>query len=111
MNILTFNGTHHINTEERNTLEARFDSRASFCGKASYSEENNVAMLFSYNTPVLFKDSKDNLYINADVEESLLLSNTTSRHIKEFIKQFCNRAVPTKQEIKDFYDFHMEVAC
>lgn len=111
MNILTFNGSHHINTEERITLDARFDSRSSFYGKATYSKENDVAVLFSYNTPVLFKDSKDNLYINADVEESLLLSQTTLRHIKEFIKQFCNCAVPTKQEIKDFYDFHVEVVC
>lgn len=111
MNVLTCNGTYHINTEKRITLEAHFDSRGTFCGKASYSKENNVIMLFSNNTPVLFKDSKDNLYINADIKESSLLSNTTLRHIKEFIKQFCNRATPTKQEIKDFYDFHIEVNC
>lgn len=108
MKILTCNGTYHIDTKERITLEAKFDSRASFYGKANYSKGNNVAILFSYNAPVLFKDNNDNLYINKNVDSHLLLSTTTLRHIKEFVQQFCNRAVPTKQEIKDFYDFSIE---
>lgn len=65
-------------------LEPRFDTRKSFYGKAHIIDhENGMFELQSYNTIV-------SRCINGKVEELGKWSNTTTRHQKEFRKQFEN---------------------
>ena len=63
-------------------LTPQLDSRQSFYRKAIV-EDNR---LYSYDTFVC--EVKDNeYYLNGDISRDLLLSQTTMRHIKEFIYQ------------------------
>ena len=63
-------------------LQARYDSRKSFYKKANiYKDENGVLYLLSYNTIV--SQCK-----NGIVEHFGKWSQTTTRHQKEFEKQF-----------------------
>lgn len=65
-------------------LEARFDARKSFYGKAKIIDhENGTFELQSYNTIV-------SRCVNGKVEELGKFSNTTTRHQKEFRRQFEN---------------------
>ena len=65
-------------------LEARFDARKSFYGKAHVIDhENGTFELQSYDTIV-------SRCVNGNVEELGKFSNTTTRHQKEFRKQFEN---------------------
>ena len=63
-------------------LSARYDARASFYGKAHVIDhENGTLELQSYNTIV-------SRCINGKVEHLGRWSQTTSRHQREFEKQF-----------------------
>lgn len=63
-------------------LTARFDARKSFYGKAHVIDhENGVVELQSYNTIV-------SRCVNGVVEHLGRWSQTTSRHQREFEKQF-----------------------
>lgn len=63
-------------------LTARFDTRKSFYGKAHVIDhENGVVELQSYNTIV-------SRCVNGVVEHLGRWSQTTSRHQREFEKQF-----------------------
>lgn len=65
-------------------LEPRFDARKSFYGKALIIDhENGTFELQSYDTIV-------SRCVNGKVEELGKWSNTTTRHQKEFRKQFEN---------------------
>lgn len=65
-------------------LEAQFDARKNFYGKAYVIDyENGTLELQSYNTIV-------SRCVNGKVEELGKYSNTTTRHQKEFRKQFEN---------------------
>lgn len=65
-------------------LEARFDARQSFYGKAHVIDyEDGTFELQSYNTIV-------SRCVNGKVEELGKFSATTTRHQKEFRKQFEN---------------------
>lgn len=65
-------------------LEARFDARKSFYGKAHIIDhENGTFELQSYYTIV-------SRCVNGKVQELGKFSNTTTRHQKEFRKQFEN---------------------
>ena len=65
-------------------LEARFDTRKSFYGKARIIDhENGTIELQSYNTIV-------SRCVDGKVEELGKWSQTTTRHQKEFRKQFEN---------------------
>lgn len=65
-------------------LEPRFDARKSFYGKAHVIDhENGMFELQSYNTIV-------SRCVNGKVEELGKWSQTTTRHQKEFRKQFEN---------------------
>lgn len=65
-------------------LEARFDARKSFYGKAHVIDHKNGTFeLQSYNTIV-------SRCVNGKVEDLGKWSNTTTRHQKEFRKQFEN---------------------
>ena len=64
-------------------LMARYDARKSFYGKAHVMEDENGKTLLSYGTKICRIDNDGNL--------SRLWhgnSQTTTRHVKEFLKQF-----------------------
>lgn len=62
------------------------DSRKSFYGKAKVVDKGNGEYeLFSYNTPVACV--KDGKVVYADLHK---YSQTTDRHIREFLAQFCD---------------------
>lgn len=64
-----------------------YDSKKSFYHKAIIEEENEDIKLYSYNTLVCTLSHND-IILNDNIDQSLLFSNTTLRHIKEFLKQF-----------------------
>ena len=77
-------------------LDTQYDSRASFYNKARISDDGNT--LYSYETKVMeIKDGKPCLTIGTD-----LLSQTTLRHIKEFLKQKGFAAESKSQIIRDY---------
>ena len=64
-------------------MQARFDTRQSFYGKAKiYEDEEGNKYLMSYNTIVSKCDK------NGNIEHFGKYSQTTTRHQKEFEKQF-----------------------
>ena len=75
-------------------LDCRYDSRASFYGKAKVIEENGVTKLLSYDT-IVAEINKGVLSIHG------LYSNTTLRHIREFIKQFYGDSPLTLKELRE----------
>ena len=84
-------------------LQARFDSRQSFYNKATVTEDANGKYLKSYNTVVARITDKYNGYaITPYAEVYGTYSQTTLRHIKEFLKQNGFKA-ETKAQIKRDY--------
>lgn len=81
-----------MNEEE---LECRFDSRKSFYGKANIKDDNGKLVLRSYNTDVSYIH-KGNAFVNG------VYSQTTLRHIKEFLKQNGFKAENSKQILEDY---------
>lgn len=100
-------------------LKAIYDTRKSFYGKATillphqiinfYTGEittnsfKEIYFLKSYNKLIAYYDKRNDIfYIILDNLE--LLSNTTLRHLREFMKQFNVYNGETKKElIKKFY--------
>lgn len=79
-------------------LTAEYDSRQSFYCKAEVREENGVKTLLSYKTPVCkIVRGKVTLLPKWDY------SQTTLRHVKEFLLQNGLRA-GSKSEIGRYYD-------
>lgn len=80
-------------------LEARYDARKSFYGKArtSFDKDNGILNLYSYNTLVARIDLITNF-----AEILGQWSITTTRHIKEFLKQNGFYVKNTKQIFKDY---------
>ena len=77
-------------------LEARSDSRKSFYKKARVEVlDNGDKILTSYNTEVA-------KIINGKAIVLGQWSQTTSRHIKEFLKQEGFKVDDTKQVMKDY---------
>ena len=71
-------------------LKPIYDGKTSFYGKATIKEYGNLKLLYSYNTLVCA--IYDNCYgiryfLNHDIKDNLLFSQTTLRHIREFITQ------------------------
>ena len=64
-------------------LEPRFDSRASFYGKAKVDTNGDEYTLISYQTPIL-KIKDGNIEVLCDEDD---LSQTTMRHVRDFLKQ------------------------
>lgn len=84
-------------------LEARFDSRQSFYNKATVTEDKNGKYLTSYNTVVARITDKNNGYKIAPYAEVYgTHSQTTLRHIKEFLKQNGFKAESKAQIEKDY---------
>lgn len=81
-------------------LMAKYDSRASFYGKAKVKDnEHGEISLYSYGSKVCtISDGKYRL--NKAIDEDLLFSHTTLRHIKEFLHQYLGIEHTTKSELK-----------
>lgn len=79
-------------------LTARYDSRASFYGKAHVIETTQTITLQSYDTRILQinKRTKKIKFLCRDV---WAYSVTTCRHINEFLKQFTNENTYSKKQI------------
>lgn len=83
-------------TESPYYLDTKYDSRKSFYNKASVSDDTND--LYSYGVHVMtIKDGKPRIVCREDQ-----LSQTTLRHIKEFLKQKGFPAISKQQIIKDY---------
>ncbi len=76
-------------------LSCSYDSRASFYGKARVRTEDDKIILCSYSTDVAYIK-------NAVAVVNGSYSNTTLRHIKEFLKQNSFEADTSKQILKDY---------
>lgn len=77
-------------------LECHYDARASFNQKAMVQETEKRKTLLSYLTEVAFIEN-DKAVILGDY------SNTTLRHIKEFLKQNGFKADNKKQIFADYF--------
>lgn len=79
-------------------LTPKFDSRKSFYGKALIRFEGDLKLLFSFGTPVA--------YIGPDRLPVMLngwdYSQTTLRHVKEFLKQNDLKADSLEQMRRDY---------
>ena len=85
-----------------------FDGRKSFYNKALVVDTENYMFLKSYNTIVAaIKKSNQKLVLT---ENELFYTQTTLRHIKEFIKQFHYYKNETKKELirKFSYEYSTE---
>jgi hypothetical protein len=76
-------------------LIPRFDTRKSFYGKAKVKQMNGKKVLQSYQTDVA-EIEKGKPFVKG------LYSTTTTRHIKEFLKQQGFKAETSKQIMKDY---------
>ena len=79
-------------------LTPKFDSRKSFYGKANISFEGDRRLLLSYGTPVAFIEP-DRLPVLLDGWDS---TQTTLRHVKEFLKQNDLKAESLEQMRRDY---------
>lgn len=87
-------------------LEAQYDSRKSFGGKAQVETDNaGTETLYSYNTPVV-KIVKGEVTLLPKWDSSA----TTLRHVKEFLKQHDLKAESKEQIAKD-YGAKVEEGC
>ena len=76
-------------------LETIYDSRDSFYGKAKVELDKNQIILYSYETLVAFIENGI-AYITGDYTQ------TTLRHIKEFLLQNGFVAINKKQMMEDY---------
>lgn len=80
-----------------------YDNRKSFYNKAYVVRIGNTIRLYSYDTLVL-EVGQGYYKLNKSINEKLLFSNTTLRHIKETLKQFYykeNRTLTKKEIMKE----------
>lgn len=82
-------------------LYPRYDARKSFYNKALVIESEKNYILLSYDSVVcrISKNTKK-ITLNKSIDDELLYSLTTCRHIKEFIKQFSDAEYNTLKELK-----------
>lgn len=78
-------------------LSTRYDDRASFYNKARIEETDETITLLSYNTVVcrIYKKEQKAVIYG-------FYSNTTTRHIREFLKQNDFKATTKEQMSKDY---------
>lgn len=79
-------------------LDARFDRRKSFYGKAQIIETTKTIKLKSYDT-IILQLNKQTKQIKFLCRDPWAFSQTTNRHINEFLKQFTGAAPLSKAEI------------
>ena len=83
---------------EQFELKAIYDNRKQFYGKANILKDNNKIILKSYNTNILEYNTKTkNLTFLTNNKNHF--TQTTNRHINEFLKQFTNETPKSKQEL------------
>ena len=82
-------------------LEPHHDSRKSFYGKSIVREENGKKILTSYSTDVAFIE-------NGKATVKGTYSQTTLRHIKEFLIQNGFKADNSKQIMQDYGEVKQE---
>lgn len=83
-------------------LATRFDSHKSFYGKARVEADYPTVKLWSYATNVATITYNGQPDDNGTVKVFGTYSNTTLRHIKEFLKQYGFRADTSKQIMADY---------
>ena len=79
-------------------LDARYDKRQSFYGKARVIENGHIITLQSYNTKILRYNQKTNK-ITWLTHYKDHFTQTTNRHINKFFKQYTQEEPKTKQEL------------
>ena len=79
-------------------LFPRYDARKSFYGKAHLIETSKTIKLKSYDT-IILQLNKQTKKIKFLCRDPWAFSQTTNRHINEFIKQFTNGTPLSKKEI------------
>lgn len=79
-------------------LFPHYDARKSFYGKACIIETSKTIKLKSYDT-IILQYNKQTKTIKFLCRDSWAFSQTTNRHINEFIKQFTNETPLSKKEI------------
>lgn len=79
-------------------LSPIYDSRASFYGKAHIEETPKYYYLISYNTKML-KLEKSTNKITFLCDSEWAFTQTTNRHINEFLRQFTNESPKSKKEL------------
>ena len=79
-------------------LDARFDRCKSFYGKAQIIETSKTIKLKSYDT-IILQYNKQTKTIKFLCRDPWAFSQTTNRHINEFLKQFTNEKTLSKNEI------------
>ena len=79
-------------------LTPKFDSRKSFYGKAIISFDGDRRLLLSYGTPVAFIEP-DQPPVMLDGWDS---TQTSLRHVKEFLKQNDLKAESLEQMRRDY---------
>ena len=90
--------------EEAYNLSPRYDSRQSFYGKARVSEpEEGLEVLWSYNTPVCSIDKDGNVALLRNGYLGWHSSQTTLRHVKEFLKQH-GKQIGSSKELAKMYE-------
>ena len=109
LNCPCFKGQINLTITKTENLEAKFDSRASFYGKAKVlSTDNGTKILKSYESIVAIYDGE--MWLASDV--SKIFTQTTLRHIKEFFSQFVNEDIYIDKKqlslLKETYSFTTE---
>ena len=79
-------------------LDTRFDRAKSFYNKAIITETKNTIKLTSYETDIVELDKKTNK-LKWLVNGEWAFTQTTNRHINEFLRQFTNEQPKTKQQL------------
>lgn len=79
-------------------LAARYDRRASFYGKAHIKETPTYYILISYETEIL-KLNKKTQALKFLCRDPWAFSQTTNRHINEFLRQYTNEHPKSKSEL------------
>lgn len=96
--------------EEAFDLSPKYDSRQSFYGKARVSEpEEGLEVLWSYNTPVCSIDKDGNVALLKNGYLGWGSSQTTLRHVKEFLKQH-GKQVGSSKELAKMYETRQATA-
>jgi len=78
-------------------LSCNYSNRKSFYGKAKIDTNGNRTELFSYDTKVAIIENNIPVILKSN------LSQTSMRHVKEFLQQYGHTAKDKKQMIKDYY--------
>lgn len=81
----------------RTELNARYDARKSFYGKAEIEYTDESVILYSYGTKIM--EIKNNGEIKKHYPYS---SNTTDRHKREFLKQYAGMSAKSLKELNAF---------